>query len=173
MSMARYVITDAAGAVVNVTEWDGVTEWAPDEGLTAVQSDDAQIGWVYDGETFTPPVVEEPEPQPPGPDKISRLDFRRLLKPVEAARFRVFEAAPALTAEEVEQAFDPESTTPELQIAVAVADCVSQWHTLDEGVIEMDHSDTAEFLFVMGQAGMFGTEAATRVPQILAKAPPT
>lgn len=115
--------------------------------------------------------VETPPP-PPQPDRISRLDFRRLLTPVEAARFRVFEAAPAMTLEEVEEAFDAETTTPELQIRVAVADCVSQWHTLDEGVVEMDHADTAEFLFVMGAAGMFGADAATRIPQILAKQPP-
>lgn len=168
--MARYVITDALGAVVNVTEWDGVTEWTPGEGLTAVQSDEAQIGWTYDGETFAPPP---PEPSPYVPVKVSRLDFRRLLLPAEAARFRLFETAPRVTEAELLAAFDPETPSPELQLRVAVEDCIQQWTLLDEGVIELNHADTAEFLAVMAAAGMFGADAATRVPQILAQQLPT
>lgn len=116
-------------------------------------------------------VVEAP-PVLTRPDTISRLDFRRLLTPMEAARFRLLEAAPKLTSAELEAAFTSESTTPELQLRVAVEDCIQQWNFLDQGVLELDHTDTAEFLTVMGYAGMFGEDAATRVPQILSRQPP-
>lgn len=116
-------------------------------------------------------IVETPPP-PPLPDTISRLDFRRLLTPLEAARFRLLEAAPKLTTAELEAAFTPESTTPELQLRVAVEDCIQQWNFLDQGVLELDHADTAEFLTVMGHAGMFGSDVEARVTQILARQPP-
>lgn len=151
------------------------------------ERDAIPVGWI---EAPTPPelpegkaamwadgwVITDP-PQPAQviaqPIQISRLDFRRLLTPVEAARFRLLEAAPRLTVDELEQAFDPSSPNPELQIRVAVEDAIQQWNLLDQGVIELDHSDTQEFLEVMGLAGMFGENAATRIPQILAQEIPT
>ena len=39
----RYVIVED-GVVVNVILWDGVSDWTPPEGCTAVQSATLQIG---------------------------------------------------------------------------------------------------------------------------------
>lgn len=118
----------------------------------------------------------EPEPTPPAPPepiRISRIDFRRLLTPAEAARFRLLENAPKVTAEELATAFDANDPSPDLQVRVAVEDAIQQWNLLDAGVIELDHADTAQFLQIMGLAGMFGDDAATRIPAILAReAPP-
>lgn len=169
--MDRYALINAAGLVENVTLWDGMTGWTPPVGLTAVlvTAIGAGPGWTYDGTAFSPP---EAPPTASAPVKISRLDFRRLLLPAEAARFRLFETAPRVTEAELLAAFDPETPNPELQMRVAVEDCIQQWALLDEGVVELDHDDTAQFLAVLGAAGMFGADAATRIPQILAKQPP-
>jgi hypothetical protein len=50
-------IETATNIVTNVIEWDGVSDWAPDEGFFVIQSDTANIGDTYDPEngTFTPP----------------------------------------------------------------------------------------------------------------------
>lgn len=142
------------------------------EGENAVEHPAAALDLWSDEELAAFGIVRTVTETPPPsklPDTISRLDFRRLLTPVEAARFRLLEAAPKLTSAELEAAFTPESTTPELQLRVAVEDCIQQWNFLDQGVLELDHSDTAEFLTVMGHAGMFGSDTETRIPQILAR----
>lgn len=57
----NYAIVQS-GNVVDVVVWDGVTEWAPPIGTTAVQIPDGAyvgIGSTYDGTTFSAP------PQPP------------------------------------------------------------------------------------------------------------
>lgn len=54
--MMRYAIVKD-GVVVNVILWDGEDDYAPD-GL-AVQSDEAGIGWTYDGELHAPEPPEE------------------------------------------------------------------------------------------------------------------
>lgn len=128
-----------------------------------------------DGETWielAPEDVPEPTSPPFVPIRLSRLDFRRLLRPEEAARFRLLEAAPKVTSLELAQAFDPQNPNPELQIRVAVEDAMQQWGLLDQGVIELNHPDTAEFLAVMGMAGMFGDQASARIPQILNQVAP-
>ena len=51
----RYAIIKD-GVVENVIAWDGEAAYDPGEGFEAVRTDDAQIGWTYDGEAFTPPV---------------------------------------------------------------------------------------------------------------------
>lgn len=120
-------------------------------------------------------VWVEPEPAPPPPPepiRISRIDFRRLLTPAEAARFRLLENAPKVTAEELAAAFDPNDPSPDLQVRVAVEDAIQQWNLLDAGVIELDHADTAQFLQIMGLAGMFGADPAPRLAAILAQQPP-
>lgn len=140
----------------------GVETWHPRAALTIWSDEELTAFGIVRTAIETPPPTKLP-------DTISRLDFRRLLTPLEAARFRLLEAAPKLTEAELEAAFTPESTTPELQLRVAVEDCIQQWNFLDQGVLELDHADTAEFLTVMGHAGMFGSDAETRIPQILAR----
>ena len=50
------------------TDWPDYASW--------VQNDVAQIGWAYDGTTFTPPPPDPPPPPPPLPtrDANIRLD---------------------------------------------------------------------------------------------------
>lgn len=101
---------------------------------------------------------------------FSEIDIE---KTGEAARFRLLEAAPPITADELAAAFDPENPNVELQIRVAIEDAIQQWNLLDAGVIELDHPSTAEFLSVMGLAGMFGPNPNTRITQILSQTLPT
>jgi len=62
----RYIIIDADGLITNACEWDGVAEWAPPEGSTAVQVDDLGIigGTCFDG-VYAPPPTPEPVPVAP------------------------------------------------------------------------------------------------------------
>ena len=59
--ISKYALIDANNDVVNIVLWDGVTPWTPPSGLTAIQSDTAQIGGTWDGTNFhpapPPPVV--------------------------------------------------------------------------------------------------------------------
>ncbi|QJC78905.1 tail fiber assembly protein [Pseudomonas umsongensis] len=60
--MDRYALIElSTELVVNVAIWDGETEWAPEEGVIAIQSDSAQIGHSYvKGEFIAPPAPEDP-----------------------------------------------------------------------------------------------------------------
>lgn len=62
------VINEETGLVENVILWDGETEWAPSEGLAAIQSNIAQIGWTYGNGEFVAP--EPPAPIPPTPEEV-------------------------------------------------------------------------------------------------------
>ena len=62
----RYIIIDADGLITNAIEWDGVTEWAPPEGCTAVQIDDlGTIGGTCIDGVYAPPPTPEPVPAKP------------------------------------------------------------------------------------------------------------
>ena len=61
MSKRYVLITD--GAVTGAVLWDGESDWAPGDGVEAVQSDVAEAGWTYAGGKFAAPAVPEiPEP---------------------------------------------------------------------------------------------------------------
>ena len=59
----RYALINANGLVVNVSLWDGETEWQPPEGITVVKVPDGQPcgpGWTFNGtDWIAPPPVEE------------------------------------------------------------------------------------------------------------------
>ncbi len=60
--MSNYAIIKS-GTVVNIVEWDGVTEWEPGEGVSAIKVKNGvsvEIGYTYDGSKFIAP----PEPEP-------------------------------------------------------------------------------------------------------------
>ena len=59
----RYAIV-SGGQVVNVTLWDGETEWAPPEGQEAIPCpEEVGIGWSYaDGDWTAPEPSSEQEP---------------------------------------------------------------------------------------------------------------
>ena len=49
------------GKVVNVSLWDGVTEWTPAEEVVEIpEGSSAGIGWDYDGKKF---VDNRPKPE--------------------------------------------------------------------------------------------------------------
>ncbi len=61
------------GVVFNTILLEDGSDWAPDEGVTAVKSETANIGDSYDGETFTSPPVT---PSPPiVPETLTRWQF--------------------------------------------------------------------------------------------------
>lgn len=55
------IIEQSTGLVVNVSVWDGESDWQPDPGYIAVMSETAQIGWTYKDGEFTPPPPTEAE----------------------------------------------------------------------------------------------------------------
>lgn len=59
MPVQAYAVVDGSGAVVNVVSWDGVTQWSPPKGTTAVLSDGnkCQIGGTYVDGVFSEPAA--------------------------------------------------------------------------------------------------------------------
>jgi len=58
------------------------------EGETWVASDDAHIGWTYDGKAFTPPPREpdpEPEPPPVDPRDVEIADLKAAVAALKKA----------------------------------------------------------------------------------------
>lgn len=145
---AGWIITDPPKNLNVINLWQG--EW--------IELDEAPV---------LPPVEVSKNP------RISRLELRRLLKPKEAQWFdEAEETSVPLTAEERDEVFDLNTTNADLQYRSALRDALMQWRLLDQGVIEMDHPDTAVFLMVLGANGMFGGEAHIRIPKILAQEAP-
>jgi len=65
--------------VINVTLWDGTTEWSPPEGTIAVACpDEVGPGWTYENGTFVAPPVPEPVP-----GTYTRIQFLFLFTPEE------------------------------------------------------------------------------------------
>lgn len=59
--MKSYAVI-SAGDVVNVVQWDGVSDWDAPVGTQLVQSDVAAVGWSFKSGKFTAP----PAPPVPG-----------------------------------------------------------------------------------------------------------
>lgn len=58
--MNKYALINAAtGQVENVVLWDGLSNWAPDTGYIAIASEEASVGWSYDGKEFIAPPAPE------------------------------------------------------------------------------------------------------------------
>ncbi|WP_047706781.1 tail fiber assembly protein [Plesiomonas sp. ZOR0011] len=53
----RYALINADGMVENVIEWSGDGEWSPPDGLVAVTTDIADIGWIFSEGEFQPPSI--------------------------------------------------------------------------------------------------------------------
>lgn len=72
MKTDNYAIVDATGMVINVTAWDGESEWTPPENTVAIKCGDsgAGIGWTYNDGVFTPP----PEPEITKEELIARSE---------------------------------------------------------------------------------------------------
>jgi hypothetical protein len=118
------------------------------------------------GSTNIPPEPEQPEPEQYEPIRVTKIDFRRLLLPEEAAKIRILRQQPRATEEDLITAFDPETPDFTAQIKIAVEDAFEQFDLLAE-FIELNHSDTAQFLGVLGLAGVF-EDPQVRISQIIA-----
>ncbi|MGE5501867.1 MAG: hypothetical protein ACM3W4_08065 [Ignavibacteriales bacterium] len=58
----RYALVDGDGLVVNVVEWDGVSDWSPPEGLTCMEADEAvSVGWTRQSGAWVGPAQEDPQ----------------------------------------------------------------------------------------------------------------
>jgi len=63
MDVNDYAVINSDGKITNVVLWDGVSEWSPPDGSTAIKINDsgAGIGWTYNKGVFTlPPAPEVP-----------------------------------------------------------------------------------------------------------------
>ncbi|WP_270220975.1 hypothetical protein [Kosakonia cowanii] len=56
--MTAYAVVEN-GVVINTVVWDGETKWQPETGEAVLAPEVINIGWLYDGKTFTAP------PEPP------------------------------------------------------------------------------------------------------------
>ncbi len=66
--MAKYILVDSNGVIVNRVEWDGETEWTPPEGLQMIHWPNAcGPGWTWNGSKAIPPA----EPEAPKPAQSS------------------------------------------------------------------------------------------------------
>lgn len=54
----RYALINADGKVENVVEWSGHGEWSPPDGLVAVKTDIADIGWLFSENEFHQPSID-------------------------------------------------------------------------------------------------------------------
>jgi hypothetical protein len=123
--------------------------------------------WVEVEEVLLP----EPPPTPYDAVQLSKIEFRRLLLPKEALWFDAALSEPPMTSEQLDEAFDPNTTTTQLQLLAAKRDAMMQWGLLDD-LVELNHDDTRDFLYVMAACGMFGSNAGVRLGQILSRSAP-
>lgn len=110
--MDRYAIIEK-GVVTNVAVGDA--EWAAAVG--AVRSDDAQIGWLYDGKVFTDPT---PPPEPVPPRVPATISYRQLV--LGLLSFGKAEDAQALGARGIPPGLQPivDQMPAEQQLVVAL-----------------------------------------------------
>ena len=71
--MARYLILDQNGKVLNAVEWDGSDRWVPPAGATMRQTDGGNPGDTWDGAKFTP-----------GPVRVARKTLEERVAAIEA-----------------------------------------------------------------------------------------
>ena len=81
IGMNYALVNIKTGIVESVIVWDGESEWAPPDGLQAIQSEIAGIGWLYAAGEFTAPPPPAPPPltQPEiiAANKAARDDYLR------------------------------------------------------------------------------------------------
>lgn len=70
--MTVYAVVDE-GVVINTVLWDGKTKWQPEKGEAVLAPEVINIGWLYDGKTFTAP----PEPPKTKEELISEAERQR------------------------------------------------------------------------------------------------
>lgn len=56
--MNKYAVVKN-GTVINIIVWDGITEWAPEDGKAIQVSENIGIGWSYAKGEFTAPPAPE------------------------------------------------------------------------------------------------------------------
>ena len=80
----KYIIIDADGLITNAVEWDGVAEWSPPEGCTAIESEAGSPGDSYIKGEIVPAPVPVPQPAVPTFEELvaqasSFADLKRLV----------------------------------------------------------------------------------------------
>lgn len=54
------IVRTSTGVVENTILWDGIEEWQPPSGTSAIETDCAAIGWSYSNGVFFEPVKNQP-----------------------------------------------------------------------------------------------------------------
>lgn len=84
MEAENYAVVDDDGNIVNVIIWDGVSQWSPPEGCTAVRCGEnlCAIGGTYKDGKFTSP----PAPELPDVDLVSQAEQLKVTLMSEATQ---------------------------------------------------------------------------------------
>lgn len=75
----RFAVIDAQNVVINIVVLESDSGWTPPEGMRALESSEAGIGWTVSGDQFSPPIVEEPPTEALVPDLVTRRQGRLAL----------------------------------------------------------------------------------------------
>jgi hypothetical protein len=95
--MSRYAIVDDCSKILNAMEWDGVAQWSPPAGTTALPAPDGvSVGLTYDCSAFNA-LAQPMPPAPAKPTSMPSLDFIGRFTPVEQLAIQtVAPSSPAL-----------------------------------------------------------------------------
>lgn len=154
MKFAR-IINDVAVDVVT----DPTTSFHPDlAALFVLVPDDVVAGSRLDGDNWTPPAEAPGTVQPSEPHRMSLIDFLRLFTPTEMAGFNALRKTVAALAPE-----DYGDPTKAALVGFEVG--LMHYDALREGLIELDHIETVQWLSLLVPLGVLTAE---RLPLVLA-----
>ncbi len=139
------------GIVENIILWDGEAPLDLPEDVSAIDTEEAGVGWTWNSEDgFAPPAVST------GPVRITKADFQRLLTPQE--RYGINALRKQIATLAVADYADPANA-----LLVAAEDVLLAFEQPAE-FIELDHPDTYAGLMLFSYLGIL-TEA--RVNEIV------
>lgn len=162
--MGRYLII-RDGVVANVVLWDGQSAFeAGPGGVLVAAPAGVGPGWTYDGEAFSPPPPSpEPDPAPAGPFRVTKSRFGDLFTDDEHAGMNLIRW-------QCSQMDAADRAVPGNPLVYAETLFIK--FALPAEYIELDLPMVADGLGLLGMLGVFGDDAAVRIPQVLANQDP-
>jgi len=140
--MARYALIEG-GRVTGVSEWDGVTPWAPPASAQAIECpEDVGAGWSYDGADWLEPPAPAAEVR-----RVAKAEFQRLFTTPETVAFNLArrQVAALVPADYV-------GGDAQKQALVGLEVFLLRYDALD--TIELTHPETAEGLALLVALGV-------------------